>query len=386
MTNSVVSKSTLKPGRWEEEVETVSRPVALMHGFAFVPTGIKIKLDYTGIPTSKNADENILIPGIGPDYGALLGGYYRPTSPADAQLFKKFPYTNLIPSSQYFWLQKEPLSLETLSPANIAKIPTGDNIPITVVFEIFQKFKLNCGFPKKCGQLNDTELAINGKCGLEAFLSTPQTINRQGVDPSQMQDYYEQTRMAVSKWRRKLRSACDNAWDFTKRQSENLAARKITMNNFMTVAKNNYALLSFIPPNCLNTSTCQAQREAISEDTVSAISDSIKNNIEQTTLMVSGMVDSFIDATQQTIEGIGNFATTAVNGIKSLYDTFTLYQLCPRRFNDWIADASSAIGLPPGLDMLTQLQNIFTDDVLARRLKGLFSVNGSIRVRPVIGL
>lgn len=356
---------TLENGEWQTEQITESRPVALMHGFAYVPTGIKIKLDYTGIPTSTNPDESILIPGIGPDYGALLGGYYRPSTLADAKLFKKFPYTNLIPSSQYFWLQKEPLSLSTLSPANIAKIPTGEHTPITVVFEIFQKFKLNCGFPKKCGDLNDTELAINGKCGLEAFLNSSIRINRQGIDPSQMQDYYEQTRMAVSKWRRNLRSACEKSWNFVKRQSENVAARQMSMNNFMSVARESYPLMSFIPPNCLNTSVCQAQNQTLAQDTVGAMSDTIVNNIQQTTLLVSGMVDSFIDSTQQTITGIGAFASTAYQGAKNLLETFNLYQLCPRRFNDWISDASAAIGLPPGIDMFTQLQNIFTTDVLS---------------------
>jgi hypothetical protein len=137
------------------------------------------------------------------------------------------------------------------------------------------------------------------------------------------------------------------------------------MNNFMTVARDSYPLMSFIPSNCLNTSICQAQNQTLAQDTVGAMSDTIVNNIQQTTLLVSGMVDSFIDSTQQTIAGIGTFATTTYQGAKNLLATFNLYQLCPRRFNDWISDASTAMGLPPGLDMFTQLQNIFSTDVLS---------------------
>lgn len=97
---------------------------------------------------------------------------------------KKFPYMNTDQEGKYFWLQKNKLDPELLSPANIAKIPVGEHKPILVKFEVFQKFKLHCGFPKRCGELTPEEIEINGSCGLEEFLNTPITIDLNGVTDS----------------------------------------------------------------------------------------------------------------------------------------------------------------------------------------------------------
>lgn len=126
--------------------------------------GIQIKLDYTGIPVSPIPEENILIPGIGPDYGSLLGGYFRPATLKDAELYTRFPYMNTNLDGKYFWLQSAPLPLSKLSSSNIAKIPQGTHEPIIISFDIYQKFKLECGFPKKCGKMTYEEFSRNGKC------------------------------------------------------------------------------------------------------------------------------------------------------------------------------------------------------------------------------
>jgi hypothetical protein len=201
-------ESTDEPGEWQAELVVEPRPVALKDGYAYVSTGVKITLDYTGIPVGKNS---LLIPGVGPDYGALLGGFYRPATPRDGDLMMRFPYQNTVASGQFFWLQSDSIDLSTLSPSNIAKIPKGEQKPILVEFEIFEKFKLNCGFPKKCGQLTDEEIAINGKCGLEAFLNSSIRINKQGISPDKLVDYSEQTRIAIAKWREKIRKKCNEA-------------------------------------------------------------------------------------------------------------------------------------------------------------------------------
>lgn len=52
----------------------------------------------------------------------------------------------------------------------------------------------------------------------------------------------------------------------------------------------------------------------------------------------------------------------------ALWDQASIYSLCPRRFQDWIKDASTStlksLGIPEGLDVLTQLANIFNNDMM----------------------
>lgn len=80
----------------------------------------------------------------------------------DTKLIAKFPYQNDQEDGAFFWLQKNLVNPADL--ANLAKQFQPDYKPIVVEFDVYQKNKLICGFPKKTGELTCEELAINGKC------------------------------------------------------------------------------------------------------------------------------------------------------------------------------------------------------------------------------
>ena len=88
--------------------ETETHQVSVKDGYAYVSNGIEIVMEYTGLPLSKNS---VLVPGAGPDYGTILGGYYKPASNLDKEYARRFPYQNDIPSGKYWWLQKSKPSL-----------------------------------------------------------------------------------------------------------------------------------------------------------------------------------------------------------------------------------------------------------------------------------
>ena len=102
----------------------------------------------------------VLIPGAGPDYGTLLGGYYKPVDKFNKDLCILFPYENMDKDGTYFWLQSSKTDLMKVA-SQIMQIGTGKVEPIIVIFDVYQKFKLDCGFPKRCGEMTTEEFRIN---------------------------------------------------------------------------------------------------------------------------------------------------------------------------------------------------------------------------------
>lgn len=92
--------------------KSIQLQVSLDKGYAYVPNGFSVNLQYTGIPMCL---QPTLIPGVGPEYGALLGGYYKPATLKDKKLIQRFPYQNADPNGTYFWLQTSTISLYQMS-------------------------------------------------------------------------------------------------------------------------------------------------------------------------------------------------------------------------------------------------------------------------------
>ena len=121
--------------------------------------------------------------------------------------------------------------------------------------------------------------------------------------------------------------------------------------------------MSFIPPECMS-EVCNAQRKAQGENSIKNLADAVKNNTKATELLIKDTVKEFEQATEKIAEGIGDFAEQAKQGFQNLYNSFNIYQLCPRRFNDWLTDATSAFGLPGQIDLFSQLQTTFLTKVV----------------------
>jgi hypothetical protein len=60
----------------------------------------------------------------------------------------------------YFWLQSSKIDLKQVA-TQLPQIGTGKTEPIIVIFDVYQKFKLDCGFPKRCGEMTTEEFRIN---------------------------------------------------------------------------------------------------------------------------------------------------------------------------------------------------------------------------------
>jgi hypothetical protein len=151
------------------------------------------------------AKDPILIPGVGIEYGTILGGYYRPATAEAKQLVMKFPYMNLDDNGSYYWLQNS--FIDPFKIKDLTKQFNPDYEPLIVTFEVYQKYKLKCGFPKCHGEMTKEDFAINGKCGLQEFMNTPIKINRDGVSPEEYENYKASTQATKDKiisWKDKL--------------------------------------------------------------------------------------------------------------------------------------------------------------------------------------
>lgn len=361
------------------------RNVAIKDGYAYVCTGVTITVEYTGIPIGKKP---LLIPGVGFDYGTALGGYYMAKAQSEQEKIKKYPYLNHIPSGEFFWLQS---SLVTPSDiANLANQFKPDYKPLLVDFDVYQKFKLDCGFPKKTGELTCEEIAINGKCGLQQFLSNPITINRNGVDPKKYKksDLNMQAKLKVSDWKKDLNDSLKNSWDFAGNLAKNTWNKTMTMENFNNIANQMFPAMDFLPKECMKT-ICEAQRKAAGSNSIKDMNSSLKNGVDAAKLLVADVGKSVKDAAMNIADGIGDYAKASVTAAKEMLKTFNVYQLCPRRFNDWLMDAGEQMGvklptipgvpgipntlaLPIPIDPFTQLQNIFSAQIM-NSFKGLLN-------------
>jgi hypothetical protein len=338
-----------------------THPVAIIDGYGYVSTGIVLKMEYTGIPFGKYIT---LIPGAGLDYGTVLGGYYRPSTSTDLTNMKKFPYLNDQPDGKWFWLQ-----CSFVNPANaIAAVqsifmPDATYEPYIVEFEVYQKFYLECGFPKKCGELTTEELERNGKCGLEQFLTKPVVIDRRGFDPNKFVNKTPDLTATLNQWKKDLSQKLENTWDFASNLAQNNWNKTVALENFMNVATQMFPAMSFLPTGCMQT-VCEAQRKAKGMNSVKDMSDSVKNSVTASQLLAKDMIKNAKESVNKIADGVGDFFSQAKDAAKNLFSTFNVYQLCPRRFNDWLKDAASAMGLPPGIDIATQLQNTFTNGIM----------------------
>jgi hypothetical protein len=338
-----------------------THPVAIIDGYGYVSTGIVLKMEYTGIPLGKYVT---LIPGVGLDYGTVLGGYYRPSTNEDLTNMKKFPYLNDQPDGKWFWLQCS-FANPAKAISNVQTILTdiGNYEPYIVEFEVFQKFYLECGFPKKCGELTTEELERNGKCGLEQFLTKPIVIDRRGFDPNKFVNKTPDLTISLNQWKKDLSQKLEDSWDFASNLAQNTWNKTVALENFMDIATQMFPAMSFLPTGCMQT-VCEAQRKAKGMNSVKDMSDSVKNSVTASQLLAKDMIKNAKDSVSKIADGVGDFFSQATDAAKNLVSTFNVYQLCPRRFNDWLKDAASAMGAPPGIDIFTQLQNTFTNGIM----------------------
>ena len=112
---------------------------------------------------------------------------------------------NLDPEGSYYWLQNS--FINPLKIKDLTKQFNPDYEPLIVTFEVYQKYKLKCGFPKCHGEMTKEDFAVNGKCGLQEFMNTPIKINRDGVSPKEYEKYKASTQAIKDKiiaWKNKL--------------------------------------------------------------------------------------------------------------------------------------------------------------------------------------
>lgn len=250
---------------------------------------------------------------------------------------------NLDPDGLYYWLQ-----CSFIDPIKIGKLTQQfepDYEPLIVEFEIYQKYKLPCGFPKCQGEMTQEEFAINGRCGLQEFLNTPIKINRDGVSPEEYQKYKSAIQEIDNKlltWKDSLNKQMAQLRDYGATIATNVFNKHVTMQNFMNIAQQTLPALNFIPKDCLTT-VCDAVREASGENSIKGISSNFQNAKESAKLLIKDTLKSYRESGLALWQSAGDLWKTTIDGVGGLLSTFNVYQLCPRRYNDWLTDAADKL-------------------------------------------
>lgn len=332
------------------------------------------------------------------------------------QIVQTYPYQNDDPDGKVWWMMND--SASVIMQAIMGKPP------IIIKFKIYIKYNIPCGYPKKCGKLSPEDMKINGRCGLQQFLSKPLIIDKEGLgDPiprngisektalatkaietvesltagvSQVKDVvtstvaknvdianariqqgFQQVNNEIDIWKNSTSDLISNSWNISKV----LMVNDFNMDTILkflnqTLQEILPSLLDFIPTDCRKI-ICEAQREAKKDNCIQGFSSSMKNNINAVGLLANNMMDSMKKQMGTVIDGMGNFASTAAQGAKNLWNTFNLYQLCARRFSDYLMDANpladaspipllnmNGFKIPIPIPLFAQLQTILAKQVI----------------------
>lgn len=230
---------------------------ALQNGYMYVPMGVTIQTQYTGVPVTP---DSILIPGVGMQYGSLLGGFVKPRTKKDMQNSLLYPYQNNIPSGQYFWLQNKALTKKDYQ--SLKNMFSGNSKPIWINYDVYLRKQIVCGYPKVDPNECSTEQStINGRCGLKQFFNQPFSFKKHPLSAKQIK---AQLQLRRKKWQMVRQRLSQSNLTQDKLQQQK-AAKKISSNMFMQQARNKLSQFSILPKECMNV-FCRAQRKMFDED------------------------------------------------------------------------------------------------------------------------
>ena len=233
------------------QYKTLSANIAIQNGYAYIPMGVQINTQYTGIPITPDC---ILIPGVGFQYGSLLGGFVKPKTKKDAENSLLYPYENMLPSGQYFWLQQNELTKQDLK--NLLNIFSGDSKPINITYSVYMKKQLLCGYPKvKPNECTPEQAQVNGVCGLQQLFKQPFTFNKRPKTAAEIQKLIEQRN---SYWKSMHTIMTKSNMPDETIQSKQFA-NTVASDMFIQQAQKMMPQFSILPKQCTNL-FCRAQR------------------------------------------------------------------------------------------------------------------------------
>jgi hypothetical protein len=177
---------------------------------------------------------------------------------------------------------------------------------------------------------------------------------------------FVQVKTDVSKWATSMQNARKTTWDFKENIETNTWNKYITLNNFMQIANQIFPILSeLVPQECLNT-ICETQRKIKGKDSISSLAETMMNSTKESSLQIKDVAKAFLNASTDLASQIGSYTANAIVNSWSLVTSFNVYNLCPRRFNDWLEDAKDSFGKPPSLAKFTQIQKMFSNNLLGQ--------------------
>lgn len=214
--------------------------------------------------------------------------------------------------------------------------------------------------------------------GLENFLESRPRIgpietkfDKQGnlvpLDPKK--NPFVTVKLDITQWTEKMYEERNKIWDFKSNIETNKEIKELTMTDFMKVASQLFPALSeLIPQECLNT-VCLAQRQYKGQDCIGSLKEQMLNATKGTMLLIEDTSKAFINATNEFISNIGNFTESLVANTEAIINSFNIFKLCPRRFNDWLEDIEDSYKafLPPNpIDKFKQIQKTFNNSLMSQ--------------------
>lgn len=164
--------------------------------------------------------------------------------------------------------------------------------PPKIQFQIYQKLFLECGFPKKHGEMTCEEARRNGTCSLELMLKNNKFqdhVNWFGINnPTGRQRFNLVYKQREQFWGA-LNRISTEAWNTGLAITQDFLSKLFSMNTFMSIINKLLPeLLEFLPTDCLQV-ICEASRKMQDKSKIAGMSDRIGNAMETTGFLLKEM-------------------------------------------------------------------------------------------------
>lgn len=240
----------------------------------------------------------------------------------------------------------------------IKTFPTGK--PATIRFNVFYKSPIVCEYPKCKGK--------EGKCGLEELLEKPVKLDNMvsfDIEKRLVEITAKAKRSALAKedksFKENIKLIGDSAWNIGKNLFQATVAVDEGLNTLYSLGTTFAPIMDLLPLKCLvdaandgRNAICSASREARDKTAIEENDFSFMHTITTVGIVASDACEAVGNHVKESFKSFSNAGSAIYQGAENLINTASIYNLCQRRFGDYLADSGIAKGLQDGLNAVME--------------------------------
>jgi hypothetical protein len=230
--------------------------------------------------------------------------------------------------------------------------------PATIRFNVYFKSPIICQYPKCEGK--------EGKCGLQELLEKPVKLDNMvsfDLEKRLKQITSNAKRKALIKedmaFKENVTTIGESAWNIGKNLLQSSMATNNALDILYSLGTAFTPLLEMLPLNCIvnaagdgKNAICSASRQARDISAIEENDVSMMHTINTVGIVAKDACSAFTEHVKSSFESIANAGESMLAGVKGLINNASIYDLCERRFRDYVADSGIGKGIMDGVNQL----------------------------------